>query len=150
MKSDAIFCLKAIVSLGLAGCILLFLLAVVGSRTAEAQVSGATLSGTVTDPSGALVPNASIQIRNADTGATRNVNSNADGFYSAPNLNPGNYEVKISSKGFSTTLQKGIVLTVSSQQTLVHDDGRPGRPDGGRPDCAAFGPGDLFHTQCNR
>jgi hypothetical protein len=89
-----------------------------GIQRAEAQVSGATLSGTVTDPAGALVPNAVISIRNTDTGATRSVNSNADGFYSAPNLLPGNYEVKISANGFSTTLQKGIVLTVSAQQTF--------------------------------
>src|ERR1700730_11669065 len=110
--------LKAIVPLGLAVCMFLFMFAIAGSRNVQAQVSGATLSGIVTDPSGALVPNAAITIRNTDTGATRNVNSNADGFYSAPNLNPGNYEVKISAKGFANTLQKGIVLTVSAQQTF--------------------------------
>jgi hypothetical protein len=90
---------------------------ITGTKRAEAQVSGATLSGIVTDPTGALVPNATITIRNTDTGATRTVTSNSEGFYSAPNLLPGNYEVKISAKGFSTTLQKGIVLTVSARQT---------------------------------
>src|SRR5580700_4785322 len=102
--------LKAILSVTLAGSMLLFLLAVASSRDVQAQVSGATLSGTVTDPTGALVPNAAILIRNSDTGATRAVNTNSDGFYSAPNLIPGNYEVKISAKGFSTMLQKNIVL----------------------------------------
>ena len=110
--------LKAIVSMTLAASMSLFLLAIANSRDAQAQVSGATLSGTVTDSTGALVPNASILIRNTDTGAVRNVATNGDGFYSAPNLNPGNYEVKISSKGFSTMLQKNIVLTVSAQQTF--------------------------------
>jgi len=117
MKST-IYRLKAILSVTLAGSLLLFLLAVANSRDVQAQVSGATLSGTVTDPTGALVPNAAILIRNSDTGATRVVNANSDGFYSAPNLIPGNYEVKISAKGFSTMLQKNIVLTVSAQQTF--------------------------------
>src|SRR5260370_10948101 len=100
----------------LAGLIFAALLVLTASTTI-AQVSGATLSGIVTDPTGALAPNATITIRNTDTGATRIVTSNSEGFYSAPNLNPGNYEVKISAKGFSTTLQKGIVLTVSARQT---------------------------------
>ena len=82
-----------------------------------AQVSGATLSGEVSDVSGALVSNAKVTIRNIDTGAARSVTSNADGFYSAPNLLPGNYEVKIEASGFNTVIQKGIVLTVSSEQT---------------------------------
>jgi hypothetical protein len=117
MKSNKEYRLKASVSLSLA-CVMFLLMGVVAAtKRAQAQVSGATLSGVVTDLSGALVSNAAITISNTDTGATRNVTSNAEGFYSAPNLNPGNYEVKVSAKGFSTSLQKGIVLTVSSQQT---------------------------------
>lgn len=117
MKSNKIYKLKAAVSLGLA-CVVFLLGVVAGTKRAEAQVSGATLSGVVTDTSGALVPNAAITITNTDTGTTRNVTSNTDGFYSAPNLNPGNYEVKVAAKGFATNLQKGIVLTVSSEQTF--------------------------------
>ena len=109
--------LKASVLLSLACVMFLMMGVVAGTKRAQAQVSGSTLSGVVTDLSGALVSNAAITISNTDTGATRNVTSNAEGFYSAPNLNPGNYEVKVSAKGFSTSLQKGIVLTVSSQQT---------------------------------
>jgi hypothetical protein len=116
MKPNQIHKLKASVSLSLA-CVMFLLMGIAETKRAEAQVSGATLSGVVTDLSGALVPNAAITISNTDTGATRSITSNAEGFYSAPNLNPGNYEVKVSAKGFSTSLQKGIVLTVSSQQT---------------------------------
>ena len=113
-----IYRLKAIVSMTAAASVFLFVLAMAGSRDLQAQVSGATLSGTVTDSSGALVPSATIVIRNTDTGAVRNVTTNGDGFYSAPNLNPGNYEAKVSAKGFSALLQKNIVLTVSAQQTF--------------------------------
>ncbi len=98
--------------------VLALMVAVGGTRSGNAQVSGATLSGVVTDSSGALVTNAVVAIRNAETGVTRTVTTNSDGFYSAPDLLPGNYEVKTTGKGFSTMVQKGIVLTVAAQQTF--------------------------------
>src|ERR1700676_1682895 len=82
------------------------------------QVSGATLSGTVSDTSGATVPHAQISIRNAATGVTASTTANSDGFYSAPNLLPGAYEVKVSSPGFSTEVRSGITLTGGAQQVL--------------------------------
>jgi hypothetical protein len=118
MKFNAMYKLRAVASLGLACAMFLLGVAIAGTKRAEAQVSGATLSGTVTDPTGAVVPNATVAIRNTDTGSTRNVKSNAEGFYSAPNLLPGNYEVRISANGFSATLQQGIVLTVGARQTF--------------------------------
>ena len=57
------------------------------------QVAGASLSGTVTDTSGAVIPNAKISIKNEATGVTRGVASDAAGFYTAPNLLPGTYGV---------------------------------------------------------
>ncbi len=84
----------------------------------RAQVAGATLSGTVTDSSGAEVANASVAIRNTETGITRTVTTDAAGFYNAPNLSPGNYEVTVSAQGFSKLVQNGITLTVGSQQVL--------------------------------
>jgi len=56
---------------------------------AYAQISGATLSGTVTDASGAVVPQAAVSIKNVATGIERGNTSNAAGFYSVPNLLPG-------------------------------------------------------------
>jgi hypothetical protein len=85
---------------------------------AEAQVSGATLSGIVTDTSGGAVVNATVSIKNFATGVVREVTTNSDGFYSAPNLLPGNYEVTVKAVGFSTVVQKGITLTVGAQQAL--------------------------------
>src|SRR5215469_18052502 len=66
----------------------------------NAQVSGATLSGLVTDEKGAPVPNATVSIKNVATSVAREVPTNADGFYSAPNLLPGTYEVSVSAQGF--------------------------------------------------
>ena len=85
---------------------------------AEAQVAGATLSGVITDDSGAPVPDAKISIKNVAAGTVREVTSNADGLYSAPNLLPSTYEVTVSAKGFATLVQKGIRLTVGAQQAL--------------------------------
>ncbi len=80
MRSNKIHKSKAAVLLCLAWVMFLLMGVVAGTKPAEAQVSGATLSGVVTDLSGALVPNAAIAISNTDTGATRNITSNAEGF----------------------------------------------------------------------
>jgi outer membrane receptor protein involved in Fe transport len=85
---------------------------------ARAQVSGATLSGTVRDSSGAVVPGAAVAITDVATGVTRNVVSDSAGFYTAPNLLPGNYEVSVTSAGFSREVRSGITLTVGAQQRL--------------------------------
>ena len=84
----------------------------------SAQVTGATLSGTVTDQSGAVVPKTGISIKNIATGVTRGVTTDPAGFYSAPNLLPGTYEVTAAAPGFSSEAQTGITLTVGAQQVL--------------------------------
>src|ERR1700757_2916187 len=71
----------------------------------HAQVAGATLSGTVTDPSNAAVPNSNVSIKNIETGISRDVMTNEAGFYNAPNLSPGTYEVSVSAPGFSKLVQ---------------------------------------------
>ncbi len=83
-----------------------------------AQVVGATLSGTVTDASSAAVPSAHVSIKNTATGVTREVTADAAGFYTAPNLLPGNYEVRFSASGFSTQVSSSVSLTVGAQQVL--------------------------------
>jgi len=85
---------------------------------AKAQVAGATLSGLVTDDQGGPVANATISVKNAGTGVAREVASNSDGIYSAPNLLPGEYEVTVTATGFQTLTEKGITLTVGGQQSL--------------------------------
>src|SRR6202521_4934892 len=83
-----------------------------------AQVVGATLSGTVMDQSGAVIPNTQISIKNIATGVTRTVTTDAAGFYTAPNLLPGTYEITATASGFSTERQTGVTLTVGAQQVL--------------------------------
>jgi hypothetical protein len=85
---------------------------------AHAQVAGATLSGTISDQSGAVIPGGKISIKNVATGITRDVTADAAGFYTAPNLLPGSYEVTVSAPGFATEVRSGITLTVGAQQVL--------------------------------
>jgi hypothetical protein len=82
------------------------------------QVAGATLSGTVSDSSGAVVPQAQISIKNLSTGVSTTFTANADGFYTVPNLLAGSYEMSASAPGFATEVRSGITLTVGAQQLL--------------------------------
>lgn len=82
------------------------------------QVAGATLTGTITDSTGALIPNASVSIRNTATGVVKQVPTDNAGFYSVANLVPGPYEVTVSAPGFTTIKQSNITLTVSQTQQL--------------------------------
>src|SRR5579872_1127878 len=84
----------------------------------HAQVAGATLTGTVKDPSGGSIPNAQIAITDVATAVTRTVSSGGAGLYTAPNLLPGTYEIRVTAMGFSTVVQKGVTLTVGTQQVL--------------------------------
>jgi hypothetical protein len=84
----------------------------------RAQVVGATILGTITDRSGAVVPKASMLIRNLANGVTRTVTTDPAGFYTAPNLLPGAYEVTASAAGFASSVRSDIALTVGNQVVL--------------------------------
>src|SRR6266403_614526 len=81
------------------------------------QVTGATLSGTIPDPPGGLIPGAQISIRNTGTGISKDFQADSDGYYTAPNLAPGTYEVRVAAKGFSTVVST-VTLAVGAQQQL--------------------------------
>ena len=91
---------------------------IVFASQVRAQVAGATLSGTINDPSGAVVPKAQVSARNTATGVTRAATTDSAGFYSIPNLLPGNYEVSVTAPGFSTAVQSNVELAVGAQQQL--------------------------------
>ena len=74
--------------------------------------------GTITDPAGAVVANAQITIKDIATGVDRTVTTNSAGFYTAPNLASGKYELKVSAPGFSVGRASDITLTVGAQQTV--------------------------------
>ena len=84
----------------------------------HAQVTGATLSGTVTDPSGGVVANATVSAANAATAITRDVTSDSSGLYTIPNLVPGVYDIRVSATGFSTSVQSALTLSVGQQLQL--------------------------------
>lgn len=88
------------------------------------QTVGATISGTVADPSGSVIPNAQITIRNTATGTVTTTTSNPEGFYSAPNLQPGDYILRTTAGGFAT-LESHITLEVGGQP-LVNISLQPG------------------------
>ncbi|HTA43992.1 MAG TPA: carboxypeptidase-like regulatory domain-containing protein [Bryobacteraceae bacterium] len=72
--------------------------------SATAQEPTGIISGTITDTSGALVPNANITIINKGTGAARATVANGEGLYSAPSLLPAEYEVRVEQPGFRTVV----------------------------------------------
>ncbi|HKF50445.1 MAG TPA: carboxypeptidase regulatory-like domain-containing protein [Terracidiphilus sp.] len=90
-------------------CVLLFVLACVGLN---AQANS-ELTGIVTDQTGAVVPGAKLILTDPATGSTRTTESGATGLYDFNGLNPANYNMKVSAKGFEAYEQNGIVVNVS-------------------------------------
>ena len=81
----------------------------------QAQGTTGTISGAVTDSSGAVLPGAKITITNEDTGITRMATADSVGRYTAQSLPVGNYKVSVSQEGFQTEVRSGIVLTIGRQ-----------------------------------
>lgn len=98
--------------------LLVLLLSFLSVASVWAQITTATLNGTVTDASGAAVANAEITVTNPDTGFSRTMESGSQGNYSVPELPPGTYNLTVKAKGFSTVQQKNISLLVGQTLTL--------------------------------
>ena len=81
---------------------------------AFAQKTSGTINGVVYDPSGAVVPGVSVTITNTGTGASRTVTTDAQGVYSAPELEPGIYKVVAKSSNFKESTVNGAEVHVSS------------------------------------
>jgi hypothetical protein len=100
-------------------CCLLFSMFVLYSPVAMGQASDAgTVSGTVTDSSGAAVPGATVYLVDSGTGSTRPTTTNDTGAYVLPYVKPGTYNVKISKQGFKTTVVSNQVVEVGRQLTV--------------------------------
>jgi Carboxypeptidase regulatory-like domain len=91
------------------------LLAFMAFVASSALAQDATIVGTVTDASGAVVPNAVVTFTNVDTGTTRSLTTSADGQYAAPSVAIGRYTARAEAKGFKVAEQKGIVLNVAER-----------------------------------
>ena len=86
--------------------------------SAQAQTVGATMTGRVIDPSGAVIPGATVTITNTGTTAFRSVLTGETGFYRSVNLQPGTYDIAVDLPGFSTASRKGVTLNVGAELTL--------------------------------
>jgi hypothetical protein len=78
-----------------------------------AQSDSTSVSGTVADASGALLPNAKIIVRNEATGVEQSINSNESGQYTIPNVRPGSYTVTVEAAGFQTFKTSGVLVDAS-------------------------------------
>ena len=85
----------------------------------QAQTTTGTISGTLSDTSGGVVPNATLTLTNVQTGITQITHSNASGNYIFPALPVGNYSLRAESQGFGITTQNGLHL--DANQNLTSD-----------------------------
>ncbi len=81
-------------------------------------VANAQIQGLITDPSGAVVPNASVTAKQTNTGFVRTTVTDASGTYVLPNLPVGPYNLEVQAGGFQAYVQTGIVLEVSNNVTI--------------------------------
>jgi hypothetical protein len=88
------------------------------SMNLAAQLTTATLSGTVTDSSGAVVAEAQVSATNRSTGATARAQANGAGFYVLTGLAPGAYQLRVEKAGFQTYVAEGVTLAVNQPVTV--------------------------------
>src|SRR5437016_6639561 len=81
---------------------------------ASAQTGSSSITGTVTDSSGAVVPGAKVTAKNEATGVTYTQTTTGAGLYSFPSLPVGNYSITVENTGFKTTNKTGNVLVVGT------------------------------------
>src|SRR4051812_8439834 len=96
---------------------LFLLLIVLISASAWGQTT-ATMTGTVKDTSGAVIPDSTITVKHVETGLTRSAQTDQRGNYRLPGLPVGQYEVSAERSGFKALIRKGITLAVAQQLAL--------------------------------
>jgi hypothetical protein len=91
----------------------------VPAASTSAQITGsATLRGTVRDPNGAVVPNATVTLINERTKDERKTTSNDEGLYVFTAVTPGNYTLRVEGKGFKTVSQSAVAIETSSTRGI--------------------------------
>lgn len=88
------------------------------SAFAQSQSTTGLIQGTVTDPNGAVVSGASINVKNMDTGFERTVTSNSDGLFSAPLLPLGRYRITTTASGFANSILENVGVTIGQTQSF--------------------------------
>ncbi len=89
----------------------------------QSTISTGSIQGTVTDPNDAVVPNATVTIKNSATGETKKVTTSSSGTFASGALIPGEYEVRIEAQGFQTTVTKfaiqvGVITSGNTRLTV--------------------------------
>ena len=84
----------------------------------DAQVVGGTITGSITDPSGAALVNATVLVHNDETGTERRLRTASDGRYAAPSIPVGSYTVSAEADGFAPAKRTGIPLSVGQAQSV--------------------------------
>src|SRR5580658_2939667 len=100
---------------GLAVLILSFLCLFFFQTNASAQVTAGNISGTVRDPSGGVVPDASVTLRNSATGIQQYTKTNADGLYAFPSVAVGQYDLDVTTSGFRPYKRTSITIDVNTK-----------------------------------
>jgi hypothetical protein len=103
---------------------LTFLLSFMGASVAHAQVTGATLSGTVTDPSGGVVVGAQVAAKDSATGITKEVTTDSAGLFTLPNLVPSSYESNCCRLLHSGAIQSHAFCRPATTAQLRHESRR--------------------------
>ncbi len=93
-------------------------LALLASMSMSGQVVGASLFGAVTDESGGPIPEATVTVKNLETGAERKLTTDDAGRYAAPSIGIGRYEVRAEKLGFAAQVKTGIDLVVGQNTTI--------------------------------
>lgn len=96
----------------------LSLVCILFSSVALAQVTSATLNGIVSDPGGAAISGAQVQVQNVDTNLRQATETNDSGLYSVSQLPSGQYRITVQKTGFRKVVQTGITLTIGQVATL--------------------------------
>jgi Carboxypeptidase regulatory-like domain len=97
--------------------VLILALVSLGGSTALGQGTSASLTGQVTDNSGAIVPGATVTATNTDTGLAQTTNTNGEGIYLIAPLPPGHYKLTVEARGFERYVQTGVELSVNVNST---------------------------------
>jgi hypothetical protein len=87
----------------------------IGAAKVEAQVLYGTLTGTVTDKTGAVVPNAALTLTDQATEQVRSATANGQGDYQLTNLLPGTYTLSVKQSGFTEYIEKNIAIEINRQ-----------------------------------
>src|SRR5260370_920298 len=86
--------------------------------SSQAQDIRGTISGTVTDPQGTNVVDAAVVVTNKDTNVLTTLATNSSGFYEAPLLSPGPYQVTVEARGFKKTIRPNLILTMRGEYKI--------------------------------